>query len=298
MRYKKIISQKWAHAYQIKEVFFKDKLYQKTLDYINKQKYIDSSKVKELNETFLNKKFPFCNILVFEKRIVGFLGTIFSNKFTFNKKYTNCNVHSWIVDTKHRIFSSLLFNKIMDRNCTITALSPPAKLFETYEKMKFKKFNMYYNLIYIKKLPFLNNVNKFTLLHQDREIKKKLDKKNFRIFKDHSNKKFQRFIFYEKNKKPNSLIIANMTYKKKYLKILNILYVSNKNFLKKNIHSFCDLVSSEFNISLCSEYFIKSKKESVLSSGKIFNYKKKGTIYLKNKPSKLEFNNLYSELEY
>ena len=50
MRYKKIISQKWANIYQVREVFLRDNLYQKTLNYLKRQKHLDPNKIKELNK--------------------------------------------------------------------------------------------------------------------------------------------------------------------------------------------------------------------------------------------------------
>ena len=106
-----------------------------------------------------------------------------------------------------------------------------------------------------------------------------------------------KFIFCKNNKKPSSFIIANITYKKKYIKTINILYSTNKNYLKKNIQYFYELIASEFNVLMCGEYVLE-KKDSIFNSNKYINFTKKKEIYLKNKPLKFEFNNLYSELEY
>ena len=81
MGYTKIISQTWASNYQVREVFLGDNLYQKTLNYLKKQKYLDHSKIKELNKISFNKKFSVFNVLLYKQAIVGFLGTIFSKKF-------------------------------------------------------------------------------------------------------------------------------------------------------------------------------------------------------------------------
>jgi hypothetical protein len=297
MRYKKIISQKWANIYQVREVFLRDNLYQKTLNYLKRQKHLDPNKIKELNKINYNKKFPVFNVLLHKKVIVGFLGTIFSNKFSYKIKYINCNVHSWLVDNNHRIVATLLFEKIMEKNCTITVLSSLPRLHKIFEKMKFQKLIMYYNLIFIKKLDLLKKKNSFTLEQNNREIKKRLDKKNLQISNDHSNKNYVKFVFCKKNEKLSSFIIANIVYKKKYIKTINILYSTNKNFLKKNIQQFYQLVASEFNVLMCGEYILK-KKESIFNNKNYINFTKKKEIYLRNKPLKFEFNNLYSELEY
>lgn len=297
MRYKKIISQKWANIYQVREVFLRDNLYQKTLNYLKRQKHLDPNKIKELNKINYNKKFPVFNVLLHKKVIVGFLGTIFSNKFSYKIKYINCNVHSWLVDNNHRIVATLLFEKIMEKNCTITVLSSLPRLHKIFEKMKFQKLIMYYNLIFIKKLDLLKKKNSFTLEQNNHEIKKRLDKKNLQISNDHSNKNYVKFVFCKKNEKLSSFIIANIVYKKKYIKTINILYSTNKNYLKKNIQYFYELIASEFNVLMCGEYVLE-KKDSIFNSNKYINFTKKKEIYLKNKPLKFEFNNLYSEVEY
>ena len=46
MGYTKIISQTWASNYQVREVFLGDNLYQKTLNYLKKQKYLELGNLK------------------------------------------------------------------------------------------------------------------------------------------------------------------------------------------------------------------------------------------------------------
>ena len=77
-----------------------------------------------------------------KKKIIRFVGTIFSQK-KYNKKiFLNCNIHSWMVDPNHRIGSSMLINQIK-KNCIITVLSSLLD-WQTFLKLGFKKFNMEY----------------------------------------------------------------------------------------------------------------------------------------------------------
>lgn len=165
-----MIPYKFKNYYQIKDVYLNDRYFKKTINYLKKQNYIKFLKVKKMISFFLNTNYPFCSILLHNKKIVGFLGTIISKKYSFNKKYLNCNIHSWIVNKNHRPFSILLFQNIIRKKFTITALSPPIKLFKTYQKLKFKKFLMFYNVILIKKINnlFIGKQNNFYL-----EFKKK-----------------------------------------------------------------------------------------------------------------------------
>lgn len=297
MKFKSLLNLKLNNYYQIKEVFLKDKFYKKTLNYINKQKYIKSFKIHELRKISYDNKLPFGNILLFKGKVVGFLGSIYSRKNLYNDKYLNCNIHSWIVDEKHRMFSIFLFKKIIKKKCTVTALSPPTKLYQTYETLGFKKFNMFYKIIFTKKIFYNQNYESFNLKNYNAKLRLILNKKDNKIIQDYFKKKFIKFIFNNTKNKSSCFILGNITYKKNYIKVFNILYVSNKKFLKTNISIFCKLLSYKFNLSLCGEYFL-NKHESVFRNKNLLNYKKKIRIYIKNKPSKFEFNNLYSELEY
>ena len=63
-----------------------------------------------------NKK-PIGYILIKdEKDIVGFLGTIFSNRPIEEKLVEHCYLHSWIVSKKHRFEAFKLIMPIIEKN--------------------------------------------------------------------------------------------------------------------------------------------------------------------------------------
>ena len=137
----KKIHKTWLKKYKVEKVFYKSRLYNQTLKYLKKQSNLNYSKVLFLLSNFINNKYPICNVLVYDKKIVGFVGTTFSQK-KFNKNnFLNCNIHSWMVDTKHRIGSSMLIDQIRN-NCTITVLSSLPRLDKTFLKLGFKKLKM------------------------------------------------------------------------------------------------------------------------------------------------------------
>ena len=75
----------WLRNYKVEKIYYNSRLYNQTLKYLKKQKNLNYSKVLFLLNNFINKKYPICNILLYNKKVVGFVGTIFSQK-KFNKK--------------------------------------------------------------------------------------------------------------------------------------------------------------------------------------------------------------------
>ena len=84
----KKIHKTWLKNYKVEKVFYNGRLYNQTLRYLKKQNNLNYSKVLFLFNNFINKKYPICNVLIYEKKIVGFVGTTFSKKKStkFQKK--------------------------------------------------------------------------------------------------------------------------------------------------------------------------------------------------------------------
>ena len=134
----KKIHKTWLKNYKVEKVFYNGHLYNKTLRYLKKQNNLNYSKVLFLFNNFINKKYTICNVLIYKKKIVGFVGTTFSKKKYNNKIFLNCNIHSWMVDINHRIGSSMLINQIK-KNCIITVLSSLPRLEKTFLKLVFRQ---------------------------------------------------------------------------------------------------------------------------------------------------------------
>ena len=285
----------WLKNYKVAKVFNNGRLYIQTLKYLKKQTNLNYPKVLFLFNNFINKKYPICNVLLYEKKIVGFVGTIFSQKKYNKKKFLNCNIHSWMVDTNHRIGSSMLINQIK-QNCIITVLSSLPRLEKTFLKLGFKKFNMKYKIIFIKKF-FAKNIKlSFDILHNQNFLMKKTNKSQQKIIKDYKNFRFKKFIFFNSISKKNCLIIGDVTKKKRFFKTLNIIYCSNTSFLKKNIFIFYTLIQKYFKVHFCGEFYI-NKSKSILKKSNLSKIINK-TIYLKRTPKNYQFDLLYSETEF
>ena len=291
----KKIHKTWLKNYKVEKVFYKSRLYKQTLKYLKKQNNLNYSKVSILFNNFINKKYPICNVLVYDKKIVGFVGTTFSQK-KFNKKnFLNCNIHSWMVDANHRIGSSMLINQIK-KNCIITVLSSLPRLDKTFLKLGFKKFNMEYKIVFIKNFFIKNNNLGFEILHKQNLLMNKTSKLEQKIIKDYNNSRFKKFIFFNSISKKSTFIIGDLTKKKRFFKTLNIIYCSDISFLKKNLSIFYTLIQRYFKAHFCGEFYI-DKSKSILKNSNLSKIINK-TIYLKRTPKNYKFDLLYSETEF
>ena len=297
MHERKKINKYWTSSYSVKKVFLRDSSYNQTLKYLKKQRYLSFSKIFFLLKSFLNKNYPVCYILKKDKKIVGFVGTIFSLKKYNKKKYLTCNVHSWLADHNHRIASSLLFKEIDKERCLVTVLTALPRLSNTFIRLGYKEMVMTYKLILTKKF-FLKQIDKkYQLLDNIDTINKRLPKNLKKLLILYSNKNYQKFLFTDEKSKSQSFIIGKFIYKKKYLKTLNIIYCSNTDFINKNMTQFFQILSKKFSVSLCGEYFISSKN-TIFKKNQNFYLTKNKKIYLKKIPSRFTFDLLYSESEF
>ena len=63
------VHKSWLKNYKVQKVFYNDRLYVQTLKYLKKQKNLNYPKVLFLFNNFINKKYPICNVLIYEKKI-------------------------------------------------------------------------------------------------------------------------------------------------------------------------------------------------------------------------------------
>jgi len=297
MQYERKKNNFWVKEYSVSKVFEKDKNYNRTLKYLKNQKLLDFKKIKVLLKSFVNKKYPICYILIYKKKIVGFVGTIFSSKKFGGRVYLNCNIHSWLVDKEHRFISSMLFKKIMKNKYIITVLSALPSLRKTFLKLGFGEYIMKYKLVLIKKILLSYNERNFELVTDVKYLKKVLDYKSKMLLKYYSENKYKIFIFKNKKNKDYCFIIGYINYKKKFFKTFNLIYCNNKNFLRNYIKDFYNLLEKVYNISLCGEYYLKNS-DSIFKGLTNIKMTSSKNIFIKNVPKKFKFDNLYSEVEY
>ena len=157
---------------------------------------------------------------------------------------------------------------------------------------------MNYKIVFLTNYFSLFNKSSFQIEKNFIQIKKKLSKKDLKIYKDHSNALFIKFLVCHKENKSNStLIIASFTKKKRYFDVLNILYTSNKLFLKNNWNSINKEIFRTYKVFFCAQYFLK-KEDCVFPKSTNFSMNFKKTICVKNLPANFKFDTIYSETIY
>ena len=183
----------WLKNYKVAKVFNNGRLYTQTLKYLKNKTILITQKYYFFLIILLIKNIQFVMSYCMKKNSRICWNNFFPKKY--NKKILNCNIHSWMVDTNHRIGSSMLINQIK-QNCIITVLSSLPRLEKTFLKLGFKKFNMKYKIIFIKKF-FAKNIKlSFDILHNQNFLMKKTNKSQQKIIKDYNNSRFKKFIFF------------------------------------------------------------------------------------------------------
>ena len=169
---------------------------------------------------------------------IGYFPTYNSYFSINNQNFLFCNIHSWIVNETHRVSSHMLFAPLIKKKCVITALSPLGKLCGIFRKMSFNILNMNYRVVFLINFFSFLNENSFEIEKNLLQIKKKLSNKDWKIYQDHSDSSFIKFIIFDKDKKSNFCFIVSKIIRKKHcFNILNILYASNGQFIKNNWYS-------------------------------------------------------------
>ncbi len=295
---KRIPINKWTKKYYVDPVFFKSQLETKSVNYLKNQNYLDFKKISQILKINYNRKNPLGYVLKTQKKIVGFVGTLFSKRKINHKNYIFCNIHTWVVNEAHRISSHLLFDLLIKKKYVITVLSPLDRLCKIFEKMGFNILIMKYRVVLLVNFYNFFHKNSFCLEKNLISIKKKLNNKDWKIFQDHSNPSFVKFIIFNENKKSDfSLIISKIIKKKNYFKVLNLLYVSNGKFIKKNWNLISVKILKEFKIIFCGQHFLK-EKDCALPNNIALSLNFKKNICVKNLPSKIKFDTIYSETIY
>ena len=265
---------------EIKEIYYKKDYYDDLIKYLRNQKKLPFINIKKILKLSRLNKYPIGTILICKnsKKIVGFVGTYFSQNFLNKNEKIFCNIHSWIVDQKFRIYSFFLISHLLKKKINLTAFTPVQSLKGLLLKLGFKKeifienfcFNLslYFNLN--KKVEFLENSEKSSTY---------LDQKNREIYNYCSNDIFLRFIF-KTNSNKKLLVIATCTYKKK-LKVLKFLYISNYSTFFENQRYIFNIITKKFKIFIFSEYLYEDNQDSMFID-KLFKIKRIRDIYTKS----------------
>ena len=133
---------------KIHEVYLNSELHNETIKYLQKQKYLEFWGInKVLKNNFISTR-PLGYVIKDNKNnIVGFMGTIFSKRIYDNSEYIYCNIHSWVVDSDHRVNSFFLLTSLIEQKITFTAFTPVKSLIGLLKKFDFKKVKIKHKVI-------------------------------------------------------------------------------------------------------------------------------------------------------
>ena len=284
-------------------VFFNTSLDIKITEYLKKQTYLNYTKFEIFLKNNFNNKFPFGYVVINQfNNIVGFLGTMFSNRTESETKYLYCNLHTWIIDKDYRLIffshSDIILGPIFEYSCAFFAkpVKPLIRLF--LKKFDMKKLEMKYRVIFLLNFSNFLKIKKYKIENNPLIIKKYLNKNDLTIFLDHKNLTCHKFIIVDKYDPSNNIfVIALKKRKKKYFNILEIIYASNSEKLKENWFNISLKIAIKYNVFFCGQNFL-NEKESSIPKKTLISKDFKSEIVVKNLPLNFKFNTLYSEFVY
>jgi acetoacetyl-CoA synthetase len=124
-------------------------------------------------------------VMVDDDQVVGFLGTILSERTIRGEKLRLCNTSSWIVKHDYRAHSLALQAKVLaDKSVAVTSLSPTPQVAKVLEKIGFKLMDKSERII----LPVITPrtfMDRCEVLTEPRAVESALDGERLRFFRDH-----------------------------------------------------------------------------------------------------------------
>ena len=136
-----------SKSLKVEPVFLNSKLENEAIAYLQKQSYLDFAKLENILKNNFIKEFPFGYVLMTHfDEIVGFLGTMFSDRNEEEGQNIYCNLHTWIVNKSYRLNSYLLLLPLMEERYVVTAFTPIKTLIGLLQKFSFQKLEMIYRV--------------------------------------------------------------------------------------------------------------------------------------------------------
>lgn len=266
-------------SYKIIKIFESEIYSEKVSNFLKKQKYIPFESIKKILKSSKEKKLPVANIMLHKNsnQIVGFVGTLFSVKKVNNKDYYYCNIHSWIVNKNHRLFSFFLILDVLKKEINLTAFTPVYTLKGLLNKLGFEK-KIINEKFYLNLFPY------------------SFKKKSLLILKDGNENNLINITFKREHKIEKVSITGNIV-KKKGLKVFKLLFSDNQNFFKENYIEILNYITKKYKIYLFCEYF-NDQKDAILPQVNLLQVIKKRDIFLKSTINIDKFAILNSDLAF
>ncbi len=124
-------------------------------------------------------------VIVDGEEVVGFVGTILSERTVRGEKVRLCNTSNWIVKNEYRAHSLALHAKVLaDESVAITNLSPTAQVLKLLEKLGFTLMDKSERII----LPVITPrtfADRCEVLTGARDLERALHGEPLRFFRDH-----------------------------------------------------------------------------------------------------------------
>ena len=263
-------------------------------NFLNKQKFLNSNEIFEILKINFDEDQPIGYILMKDKDVVGFLGTIFSRRPIKEKIIDHCYLHSWVVFERYRLAAFKLILPIIKKNIFISTYSPIKSLMGLYKKLGFEEAQFYSK--FVPSFFFLKwKTNGLNCSDDISFFEKFLSNKDRIVLKDHNftdTKKI--FIYFNKNTHDNVFIIVKKKTKKLVIPILELIYISDF----KKFKSY----EKKIGFELLKKYkpilfkFNSIDNSDAFLSKSFFTKIVKKNVYYLNRPLDFKFDILYSEL--
>ncbi len=266
-------------SYKIIKIFESEIHSEKVSNFLKKQNYIPFESINKILKSSKEKKLPVANIMLHKNsnQIVGFVGTLFSVKKINNTDYHYCNIHSWIVNKNHRLFSFFLISDVLKKEINLTAFTAVYTLKGLLNKLGFEK-KIINEKFYLNLLPF------------------SFKKKSLLILKDGNENNLINLIFKHDQKSEKISITGNIV-RKKGFKVFKLLFSDNQNLFKENYIEILNYISKKYKIYFFCEYFMY-QKDALLPLANLLQFIKKRDIFLKSTINIDKFAILNSDLAF
>jgi len=194
-------------------------------------------------------------VLEVGKKIVGYIGTIYSKQIIEGQPQLFCNLTTWIVQDEYRSHSiMMILSLVRNKNVVLTSFSSNNVTYEVYKKLGFKDGNNNKRIVY--PMPSFRS-KKYQLVTDVELIRTTINVDAQAVFNDH--RLFgNAYILITFGNEQCLLMGVNRN------KHLNIYYASNRKFLQKHISGFRGKLMSLFN---AKKMLIN---ESLLAGCKVF----------------------------
>ncbi|WP_208246084.1 hypothetical protein WGT02_32090 (plasmid) [Rhizobium sp. T1470] len=161
-----------------------------------------------------------------EGRVVGFMGTLFTNRRIKGKVHKFCEIHSWYVEAPYRNQSLLLLMPALsNRNVTLLNYTPTPAVHEIGKKFGFQDLEKNLVLLY----PAPTGFARLTIIRDKARIPDYLSKEDARIFYDHRDVECHHMIVLVSGRPSSPLYLIIKSMRRRWFEPFGrVLYASDK----------------------------------------------------------------------